>query len=155
MKLNKILFGTFMIATVGLMLSCSSKDDDNGGGNNNGGNNGGNTEVNGEMKKAELLGFVSDTEGKPLAGVTVNSGTETATTDASGSFALANIEVVQGRTVVVFKKDGYFDVVRSVTKADKDKWEVVMVSRYNSTITDNATYSAASSQTLSTDDGME
>lgn len=155
MKLNKILFGTFMIATVGLMLSCSSKDDDNGGGNNNGGNNGGNTEVNGEMKKAELLGFVSDTEGKPLAGVTVNSGTETATTDASGSFALANIEVVQGRTVVVFKKDGYFDVVRSVTKADKDKWEVVMVSRYNSTITDNATYSAASSQTLSTNDGME
>jgi len=155
MKLNKILFGTFMIATASLMLSCSSKDDDNGGGNNNGGNNGGNTEVKGEMKTAELLGFVTDTDGAPLAGVTVKSGTETTTTDASGSFDFKKIEVVQGRTVVEFKKDGYFDVVRSVTKADKDKWEVVMVSRNNTAITDNATYSSSSSKTLSTDGGME
>lgn len=154
MKLNKILFGTLMIAAAGLLFSCSSKDDDNGGGNeiNNGERE---KEVKGEMKKAELLGFVMDTNGSPLAGVKVGSGTAVTTTDASGAFALANIEVVKGRTVVDFKKDGYFDVVRSFTEADKDKWEVVMVSRSNSAITDNSTYASVDNQTLSTTDGMQ
>ena len=152
MKLNKILFGTFMIATVGLMLSCSSKDDDNGNEINNGERE---KEIKGEMKKAELLGFVKDTDGNPLADVKVGSGTAVTTTDATGAFALANIEVVEGRTVVDFTKDGYFDVVRSVTKADKDKWEVVMVSKTKSDITDAKTYPSASAQTLSTDDGMQ
>ena len=58
MKLNKILFGTFMIATVGLMCACSSDDDSGGGGNNPQERE---KEVKGEMKKAELLGFVKDT----------------------------------------------------------------------------------------------
>ena len=87
-----------------------------------------------------------DTNGSPLAGVKVGSGTAVTTTDASGAFALANIEVVKGRTVVDFKKDGYFDVVRSFTEADKDKWEVVMVSRSNSAITDNSTYASVDNQ---------
>ncbi|MBR3478104.1 MAG: carboxypeptidase regulatory-like domain-containing protein [Bacteroidaceae bacterium] len=152
MKLNKILFGTFMIATVGLMCACSS-DDDNGGG--------GNTpqerekEVKGEMKKAELLGFVKDTNGNPLAGVKVGSGTTVTTTDASGAFALTNIEVVKGRTVVDFTKEGYFDIVRSYNEASKDKWEVVMVSKANNTISTNATYNASSAKTLKTNAGME
>ena len=140
MKLNKILFGTFMIATVGLMCACSS-DDDNGGGGNNPQER--EKEVKGEMKKAELLGFVKDTNGNPLAGVKVGSGTTVTTTDALGAFALTNIEVVKGRTVVDFTKEGYFDIVRSYNEASKDKWEVVMVSKANKTISTNATYNAS------------
>ena len=153
MKLNKILFGTIMIATVGLMFSCSSDDDKGGGGNNNQGER--EVEVKGEMKKAELLGFVKDVDGNALAGVKVGSGTAVTTTDASGAFALTDIEVVKGRTVVDFTKDGYFDVVRSFDQASKDKWEVVMVSRTNSSISTNATYSASSAKTLATADGMQ
>ena len=155
MKLNKILFGTFMIAAAGLLFSCSSKDDDNGGGGNNNQQEQREKEVKGEMKKAELLGFVKDTNGSPLAGVKVGSGTAVTTTDASGAFALSDIEVVNGRTVVDFTKEGYFDVVRSYNEASKDKWEVVMVSSENSAITDNATYASTDAQTLSTVDGME
>ena len=152
MKLNKILFGTFMIATVGLMCACSS-DDDNGGGGNNPQER--EKEVKGEMKKAELLGFVKDTNGNPLAGVKVGSGTTVTTTDALGAFALTNIEVVKGRTVVDFTKEGYFDIVRSYNEASKDKWEVVMVSKANNTISTNATYNASSAKTLKTNAGME
>ena len=152
MKLNKILFGTFMIATVGLMCACSS-DDDNGGGGNNPQER--EKEVKGEMKKAELLGFVKDTNGNPLAGVKGGSGTAVTTTDATGAFALTDIEVVKGRTVVDFSKEGYFDIVRSYTEASKDKWEVVMVSKANNTITTNATYNASSAKTLKTNAGME
>ena len=65
MKLNKILFGTIMIATVGLMFSCSSDDDKGGGGNNNQGER--EVEVKGEMKKAELLGFVKDVDGNAFS----------------------------------------------------------------------------------------
>ena len=153
MKLSRILFGTFMIATASLMLSCSSDDDKGGGGGIENGER--EAEVKGEMKKAELLGFVKDTDGNPLAGVEVGSGTAVTTTDAAGSFALANIEVVKGRTVVDFKKDGYFDVVRSFDEASKDKWEVVMVSKTNSSIATSKTYSSGNAQTLSTDDGMQ
>jgi len=153
MKLNKILFGTFMIATVGLMCACSSDDDNGGGGNNNQQER--EKEVKGEMKKAELLGFVKDTNGNPLAGVKVGSGTAVTTTDATGAFALTDIEVVKGRTVVDFSKEGYFDIVRSYTEASKDKWEVVMVSKANNTITTNATYNASSAKTLKTNAGME
>ena len=153
MKLNKILFGTFMIATVGLMCACSSDDDNGGGGNNNQQER--EKEVKGEMKKAELLGFVKDTNGNPLAGVQVGSGTAVTTTDASGAFALTDIEVVKGRTVVDFSKEGYFDVVRSYDQADKAKWEVVMVSKSDTKIADNATYASASAQTLKTNAGME
>lgn len=152
MKLNKILFGTFMIATVGLMCACSSDDDSGGGGNNPQERE---KEVKGEMKKAELLGFVKDTNGNPLAGVQVGSGTAVTTTDASGAFALTDIEVVKGRTVVDFSKEGYFDVVRSYDQADKAKWEVVMVSKSDTKIADNATYASASAQTLKTNAGME
>ena len=152
MKLNKILFGTFMIATVGLMCACSSDDDSGGGGNNPQERE---KEVKGEMKKAELLGFVKDTNGNPLAGVQVGSGTAVTTTDPSGAFALTDIEVVKGRTVVDFSKEGYFDVVRSYDQADKAKWEVVMVSKSDTKIADNATYASASAQTLKTNAGME
>ena len=152
MKLNKILYGTFMIATVGLMCACSSDDDSGGGGNNPQERE---KEVKGEMKKAELLGFVKDTNGNPLAGVQVGSGTAVTTTDASGAFALTDIEVVKGRTVVDFSKEGYFDVVRSYDQADKAKWEVVMVSKSDTKIADNATYASASAQTLKTNAGME
>lgn len=114
-----------------------------------------NTVVNGVMKPAELKGFVRNSIGEPIPGVQVGSGTTVTTTDAQGSFALANVEVVNGRTVVDLKKDGYFDVVRSVSMKDKDNWEIVMVSKNDGNITDKATYTASKAETLETNDGMK
>lgn len=157
-KLNKILLGTFVIATASLMLSCSSKDDDNGGNNNNLVIPNQSTRIavlNGTMKTTELYGLVHDNNGNPISGVTVGSGTAVTTTDASGTFALANIEVVKGRTVVDFKKDGYFTVVRSFTEADKDEWDVVMIGKDDATSATSESYKSNEKVTLETLDGMQ
>lgn len=158
-KLNKILLGTFVIATASLLLSCSSKDDDNGGGNNTNlvipNQSIRDAVLNGAMKQTELYGIVHDNNGNPIAGVTVGSGTAVTTTDTSGTFALANIEVVKGRTVVDFKKNGYFTVVRSFTEADKDEWDVVMIGKDDATSATSESYNSTEKVTLETMDGMQ
>lgn len=153
MKKNKFLLWAMALATGLVMTACSSDDEETGGGN---------TPAPvpeqpkyGEMKAAQLAGFVYDVNGAPLSGVQVTSGTTVTTTDLSGSFSLTNINVVDGRTVVSLKKDGYFDVVRSFSTADKDNWAVVMVAKQNSPAATSASYQASQSQTLKTTAGMQ
>lgn len=107
--------------------------------------------VNGEMKSYELCGVVTDTDGNPLMGVTVSSGTNVTTTSNAGFFSLSEIDVVNDRSVVKFTKDGYFDVVRSV-KASDGSWNVVMNQMGNTEISTAADYSSEETKVLAVGD---
>lgn len=151
----KKFFGLMSLTLSAMFVSCGSDDVSDPTPSIPGQNERPDVTITGEMKSAQLLGFVRDTQGKALAGVTVGSGSSVTVTDATGSFALANVEVVNGRTVVDLKKDGYFDVVRSVSMKQSDNWEIVMVSKNNSEITAKSTYNASKTGTLKTDAGMK
>lgn len=90
--------------------------------------------VNGEMKAALLRGFVTDTDGNPLTGVTVTSGTHSCTTDRMGSFSLSEADVNEGRSIVTFSKDGYFKLVRSLAFTSAEDWTVVLCRKGNNNI---------------------
>lgn len=132
-KLNLWLLGSLFVGAFALSACSSSSDSDSGSDEPYVKKDIVNTErqvtLNGKMQEAELKGFVRDKQGNALQGVTVGSGNVYTTTDVMGAFCLKNVEVVKGRTVVDLKKDGYFDVVRSMTEADVDSWEIVMVSK--------------------------
>ena len=96
-----------------------------------------------EMRTGELVGVVYNTAGEPVQGASVSSGTETTVTDGNGFFTFSKVQVANGRTVVAFKKDGYFDVVRSFDFADTDNWQVVLVRKGNGGNTAQATYPAS------------
>ena len=87
------------------------------------------------MKMSALSGFVYDKDGKPLPNVEISTGTLTTKTDASGGFSFSSVGTTKAngasRTVLTFKKDGYFKVTRAAELTDGDIWEVVMRSTYN------------------------
>ncbi len=60
-----------------------------------------------------VSGIVVDENETPLADVDVNVNGNTTTTDQSGAFLLMNITVPKDSFLVQFKKDGYFENVRS------------------------------------------
>ncbi len=155
MKQFKKFYGLMSLALSAMFVSCGSDDVSDPTPSIPGQNERPDVTITGEMKSAQLLGFVRDTQGKALAGVTVGSGSTVTVTDASGSFALSKVEVVNGRTVVDLKKDGYFDVVRSVSMKQSDNWEIVMVSKNNSEIAAQSTYNASKAGTLKTSAGMK
>ena len=138
-----------LVALFSVVVACT--DDDNDGPNNPGGDK---TKY-GQMVPVNLTGFVTDTNGEALAGVTVSSGNSTVQTDMSGSFVLSKVEKVNGRSVVKYSKPGYFDVVRSKEFSDDDKWDVTMVQKVLSSITDEKTFDASDGGTLKTGGGME
>lgn len=86
------------------------------------------------MKMSALSGFVYDKDGKPLPNVEISTGTLTTKTDASGGFSFNSVGTTKAngasRTVLTFKKDGYFKVTRAAELTDGDIWEVVMRSTY-------------------------
>ena len=104
MKAKSILLLGALVCSFGIM-SCSTENvtpestpTTNGGGN--GGNNGGGTNL--RPQKGLLEGFVRDTEGKPIANVTVSSGETTTTTDQNGFFALTQLNLNGQRAIVKF-----------------------------------------------------
>ncbi|MDE7117024.1 MAG: carboxypeptidase-like regulatory domain-containing protein [Bacteroidaceae bacterium] len=104
--------------------------------------------VNGEMKNILLSGIVKDTEGNPVADVTVSTGSSVATTNASGLFSFSKVDVVEKRSVVRFTKSGYFDVVRSVEVENGDSWNVVICKKDNSEFSSKATYASSAPKDL-------
>lgn len=104
--------------------------------------------VNGEMKNVLLSGIVKDTEGNPVADVTVSTGSSVATTNASGLFSFSKVDVVANRSVVRFTKSGYFDVVRSVEVENEDSWNVVICKKDNSEFSSKATYASSAPKDL-------
>lgn len=144
-KLNLWAFAALMAGAFAF-AACSSSNEDNGGGNGgnggNGDNGGGDTPT---MTMAALSGIVFDSNGNTLANVTVENGTATTTTGANGVFTLNQVNAVNGRAVLKFKKSGYMDIVRSMAVSEGEKWEVVMV---NDDDTKTVTYNANSAQSI-------
>ena len=83
------------------------------------------------MTMAALSGFVYDADGKALRNVKVTSGSEEFITGVDGGFVLESVNNVDGRSVVTFTCDGYFDVVRSMPVVEGDVWEVTMAPTYS------------------------
>lgn len=111
--------------------------------------------VEGRMEDIALSGIVRDASGTPIEGVSIVSGSSSATTNTDGFFEFDQIQVVSvlnDRSVVRFSKAGYFDVVRSMAAdddaADGASWEVVMCRKENNDFTSIKTYSSSSDQTL-------
>lgn len=109
--------------------------------------------VEGRMEDIALSGIVRDASGTPIEGVSIVSGSSSATTNTDGFFEFDQIQVVSvqnDRSVVRFSKAGYFDVVRSMNADDAEgaSWEVVMCRKENNDFTSIKTYSSSSDQTL-------
>ncbi|MBO4612961.1 MAG: carboxypeptidase regulatory-like domain-containing protein [Bacteroidaceae bacterium] len=152
-KMNFWLLASLFMGAVAF-TACSSSDDDNKGGGSNSSLIQPGTAVNpANMKMSALSGFVKDTWGDPLSGVTVTSGTESVRTDANGGFVLNKVNTKDGRSVVKFEKDGYVDIVRSAENQSGDIWEVVMLSEWdNNTV---STYASSDAMVgLGTQSGM-
>ena len=110
------------------------------------------TVVNGQMQKSELVGFVTDTDGQPLQGVIVTSGTARTVTNEAGGFNLGELDINGGRSIVKFSSDNYFTVVRSAESFDADNWNVVLCPRFNyNSYTVSTTFSASTAQVLTAD----
>lgn len=107
-----------------------------------------NDHVNGEMKSADLCGFVTDTKGNPLEGVTVKSGTHSTVTNRMGGFTLSEADVNEGRSIVTFSKEGYFTLVRSVAFVQGENWTVALCAKANSGISVERTFESANAVEL-------
>lgn len=106
----------------------------------------------GVMRPLTLSGVVKNTAGNPVAGVTVNSGSVTVETNEVGFFTISEGNVVSGRTVVNFKKDGYFNVTRALNTSEEAVWDVVICEKTNATITTEETYPSGNEETLAVQD---
>lgn len=159
---RKIHSLTFMFMALLMMLmtfaSCSKLQDLLNEGDDDDDDDGGINPpelVEGRMEDIALSGIVRDASGTPIEGVSIVSGSSSATTNTDGFFEFDQIQVVSvlnDRSVVRFSKAGYFDVVRSMAAdddaADGASWEVVMCRKENNDFTSIKTYSSSSDQTL-------
>ncbi len=121
-KLNLWLFLSLFVAAFSL-TACSSSDDstsEGGGGGNP------DAPVNpGSLKYAALSGIVTDGY-TPMGGVTVTSGTVSVKTGLNGTYTFDKVNVVSGRAVVKFEKEGYASVTRSIPVANEMHLDVAM-----------------------------
>ena len=102
----------------------------------------------GKMQKVELSGKVTDINGLPIEGVTVKTGSLSATTDNKGKFNFDKANVVDKRAIIKFEKKGYFTITRSGVKENEMFIKVVMTEKGNSDISLQTKFSASSAKTL-------
>lgn len=144
-NLKFVVFGLAFLT--GMILSSCSKNEsednptnteqktnDQGGGDQGGGGGQGNPTY------ASFSGVVTDGY-SALRGVKVTSGSTTTTTDANGIYTLNQVNVVNGRAVLHFSKEGYMDVVRSIPNAEAARLNVVMRSYNTNTVSATSTAS--------------
>lgn len=144
--MNKMKYWCLMALSVIMLAACSSDDDNNPVSPVNPENPG--AVVNGVMKDIALQGIVKDTDGNPVAGVTVSTGESVVTTNAAGLFSFTKVDVVANRSVVRFTKSGYFDVVRSVKSETEDTWDVVVCKKGNGDFSSTAAYASSAAKNL-------
>lgn len=101
------------------------------------------------MQNSAFSGIVKDTDGNFLAGVSVTTGTESATTNSAGLFTFDRVGTVKNRSVLKFTKDGYFTVTRSEVKQSESSIEVVMQPKGNSNISVSTNFNSNTAKTLS------
>ena len=143
---NLLLMGLVTLAA-GMFTACSDSDSGGGGGDTPIINPDGPTA--GGMVAKTLSGIVRDTNGNGVAGVSVTSGTSIATTNSAGMFTFSNVFVNDKRIIVQFHKDGYFDNTRACDAGLNENWEVVLVKKGGSAISDNQSFGAGAGGSLS------
>lgn len=131
-KTNLWLLASLFMGAIAFTACSSSDDTPDGPGTptQQGGISPGTAVAPASMKMAALSGFVKDSEGNALSGVTVTSGTEKVVTGKDGGFVFEKVNSVNGRTIVKFTRAGYIEVVRSMPTTDSSVWEVVMSSNW-------------------------
>ena len=155
-KTNLWLLASLFMGAIAF-TACSSSDDtpdDPGTPAQQGGISQGTAVAPASMKMAALSGFVKDSEGNALSGVTVTSGTEKVVTGKDGGFVFEKVNSVNGRTVVKFTCSGYTEVVRSMPTTDGSVWEVVMSSTWGEDHAEGYNYSGMS-YNVKTESGMK
>lgn len=84
----------------------------------------------GTVKMANFYGVVTRCSNygspSPFKGVKVTSGDQTVLTDANGFYQFDRVNVVNGRAVLKFEKEGFMTVVRSVTMQDDTRLDMAM-----------------------------
>lgn len=147
MKMKLVSFKAMALASLLMLGACGENEIFLGeeGGGNGGGNQ---TPDAGEMVDTYLQGVVTDADGNPLQGVKVSSGTSTVYSNMAGGFEFTSSNVVDGRLVARFEKDGYFSVVRSMRYEYNMDWTVVMVPETDRSISASATFSSSTTKKL-------
>jgi len=98
---NKITSITLIIITVIIILFSCKKDIRSGSGN---GSDTGTGTANGSVQ-----GVITDLNNSPVSNATVTGGSATATTDASGKFALNKVQFSNNTVLLTVTKDGFFE----------------------------------------------
>ncbi|MDR1557131.1 MAG: carboxypeptidase-like regulatory domain-containing protein, partial [Tannerellaceae bacterium] len=86
------------------------------------------------MQDVALTGTVSDTDGNPLGGVLVATGSLSATTGSDGKFTFEKAGTVDSRAVIRFTKSGYFALTRSGVKDDEMSIHAVLKQKGNTDV---------------------
>ncbi len=140
---NLLLMGLVTLAA-GMFTACSDSDSDNGGGIP--------IETDGYvpvtlpdgLATRKLAGIVKDTNGNPIANVTVKTGSVSAKTNAVGMFELDQVWVNGNRIIVSFSKEGYFDLTRACDTYQTGTWEVSLIGKNESGRSTSVNFEAAS-----------
>ncbi len=106
----------FLFLTGALFLTCKKHDVDGMAGN----------EIHPDFTKtavASVTGFVTNENGMPLTGATVNYGISSTTTDKYGYFEIKNATVTENAGVVNVKMAGYFKGIKTfIAEAGKNNF---------------------------------
>jgi protocatechuate 3,4-dioxygenase beta subunit len=101
------------------------------------------------MQDVALAGIVLDVDGKPLAGVSVSTGSLKVSSGSDGAFAFSKAATVNNRAIVRFEKSGYFSITRSGVKENEMSLEVVMRRKGSDNASSQASFGANEAKTLS------
>ncbi|MBR1889776.1 MAG: hypothetical protein IJ816_04015 [Alloprevotella sp.] len=102
----------------------------------------------GQMSTLTLSGVVRNASGTPIEGVEVNTGGTIVLTNSDGFFTFEEVNDVNGRAVIRFSKEGFFDVVRAMRASEGAVWDIVLCPANESGLSTGRTYSAGTDQAL-------
>jgi len=101
------------------------------------------------MQNVALSGTVRDTNGNPLSGVHVTTGSLDATTGSDGAFSFDKAGTVNDRVIMKYEKSGYFTLTRSCDMDSSLLYvEAMLYPQGNSDISLQTTFDASTAKTL-------
>ena len=135
--INSFRLAAVVFIAITCITGCSKDDTDNLGGG-----------TKDKMQETALTGIVKDTNGSPLSGVQVSTGTISVSSDSKGEFSFSKVSVIDKRAVIKFEKNGFFTLTRSGLKENEMFIEAVLQSKGNSKISVQSAFESASGKTL-------
>ena len=76
-------------------------------------------DMEGRLVDVTFAGRIIDESGVPIAGVQVQAGTQTATTDDNGVFRTQKVQLPDRDAILTVSKDGYFEFSRAYIVEDE------------------------------------